>query len=253
MAYREIGMWEILEVLRRVARGEPQRAIQRATGHSRTTIRRWLRVARRLGWEPGEGEPDEALAARGGQAGAPRAGRGRAGGESAPAPAPPGADPGLARARGRAPRAAADQGPSAARPPGRRGALQLAPPLRGPALWLHRPTATDRAPGRDGARRAGRGRLRTSRSCVGSRGRTPARLSRADRHARPQPPPVRLRHVLPEDSGPDRRARGGLGLLWRGYRPGRARQSQGGRHEGRPLRPRLPAHLRRVRPRTAAS
>ena len=49
MAYREIGMWEILEVLRRVARGEPQRAIQRTTGHSRTTIRRWLRVARKLG------------------------------------------------------------------------------------------------------------------------------------------------------------------------------------------------------------
>jgi hypothetical protein len=40
MAYREIGMWEIHEVLRRVARGEPQRAIQRATGHSRSTIRR---------------------------------------------------------------------------------------------------------------------------------------------------------------------------------------------------------------------
>ena len=62
MAYREIGMWEIHEVLRRVARGEPQRAIQRTTGHSRTTIRRWLRVARRLGWKPGGGEPDEALA-----------------------------------------------------------------------------------------------------------------------------------------------------------------------------------------------
>ena len=51
MAYREIGMWEIHEVLRRVARGEPQRAIQRATGHSRSTIRRWLRVARELGWK----------------------------------------------------------------------------------------------------------------------------------------------------------------------------------------------------------
>ena len=62
MAYREIGMWEIHEVLRRVARGEPQRVIQRATGHSRTTIRRWLRVARKLGWKPGDGEPDEALA-----------------------------------------------------------------------------------------------------------------------------------------------------------------------------------------------
>jgi transposase len=62
MAYREIGMWEILEVLRRVARGERQRAIQRVTGHSRSSIRRWVRAARQLGWEPGGAEPDEALA-----------------------------------------------------------------------------------------------------------------------------------------------------------------------------------------------
>jgi len=32
MAYREIGMWEILEVLRRIARGERRRAIERVTG-----------------------------------------------------------------------------------------------------------------------------------------------------------------------------------------------------------------------------
>jgi len=62
MAYREIGMWEILEVLRRVTRGERQRAIHRVTGHSRSSIRLWMRAARRLGWEPGGGEPDEALA-----------------------------------------------------------------------------------------------------------------------------------------------------------------------------------------------
>jgi len=62
MAYREIGMWEILDVLRRVARGERQRAIERVTGHSRSTIRRWLRGARKLGWQPGQGEPDEPLA-----------------------------------------------------------------------------------------------------------------------------------------------------------------------------------------------
>jgi transposase len=62
MAYREIGMWEILEVLRRVARGERRRAIERVTGRSRSTIRRWLRAARKLGWEPGQGEPDESLA-----------------------------------------------------------------------------------------------------------------------------------------------------------------------------------------------
>ena len=52
MAYREIGMWEILEVLRRVHRGEGQRAIQRVTGHGRATIRRWVACATELGWEP---------------------------------------------------------------------------------------------------------------------------------------------------------------------------------------------------------
>jgi len=63
MAYREIAMWEILEVLRRVARGEGHRAIARVPGHSRSTIRRWLRVAEALGWEPATGgEPEEPLA-----------------------------------------------------------------------------------------------------------------------------------------------------------------------------------------------
>jgi len=62
MAYREIAMWEVLEVLRRVGRGERQRPIAHATGHSRTTVRRYERVARELGWVPGQGEPDEALA-----------------------------------------------------------------------------------------------------------------------------------------------------------------------------------------------
>ncbi len=62
MAYREIAMWEVLEVLRRVGRGERQRAITRATGHSRTTIRRYEHVARELGWVPGKVEPGEPLA-----------------------------------------------------------------------------------------------------------------------------------------------------------------------------------------------
>jgi len=63
MAYREVGMWEILEVLRRVHRGESQVAIARATGHTRKTIRRYTRTARKRGWTPdGSQEPDEALA-----------------------------------------------------------------------------------------------------------------------------------------------------------------------------------------------
>jgi len=63
MAYREMGMWEILEVLRWVHRGERQRPIARATGHSRSTIRRYVREAGLAGWLPARGvEPDEALA-----------------------------------------------------------------------------------------------------------------------------------------------------------------------------------------------
>jgi transposase len=65
MAYRELGMWEVLDVLRRAHRGETRAGIERVTGRTRKTIRRYLRTAARLGWEPGQGrEPDEALAAQ---------------------------------------------------------------------------------------------------------------------------------------------------------------------------------------------
>jgi hypothetical protein len=64
MACREIAMWEILEVLRRVHHGEGQRAIQRVTGHGRTTVRRWVAFATELGWASAVQEPDEALARR---------------------------------------------------------------------------------------------------------------------------------------------------------------------------------------------
>jgi transposase len=64
LAYREIAMWEILEVLRRVGRGEGQRAVARVTGHSRSTIRRWVACATELGWAAAVVEPDEALAQR---------------------------------------------------------------------------------------------------------------------------------------------------------------------------------------------
>jgi len=65
MAFREIGMWEILEVLRGVQRGQSQRRLARISGHSRPTIRRWLETAQELGWAPGgEQEPDEGLARR---------------------------------------------------------------------------------------------------------------------------------------------------------------------------------------------
>jgi transposase len=62
MAYREIAMWEVLEVLRRVARGEGRRSIARATGHGRATVDRYAQTALGLGWVPGDRAPDEVLA-----------------------------------------------------------------------------------------------------------------------------------------------------------------------------------------------
>lgn len=64
MAYREYGMWEILDVLRRIQRGESQKAIEAATGRTRKTIRRYLRTAEKLGWSAGEQEPSEELASK---------------------------------------------------------------------------------------------------------------------------------------------------------------------------------------------
>lgn len=64
MAYLEHGMWEVLDVLERVHRGESRRAIGRVTGRSRNTIGRYIRLAVRLGWGPGGSiAPDEELAA----------------------------------------------------------------------------------------------------------------------------------------------------------------------------------------------
>ena len=62
MAYRAVQTWEILDVLRRIGRGEPKAAVARATGHTRRTIRSYVAAARANGWEPGEHEPDEPLA-----------------------------------------------------------------------------------------------------------------------------------------------------------------------------------------------
>jgi len=63
LAYREHGMWEILEVLKRHHQGESQRRIAVATGRGRKTVRAYLREAKKLGWSK-EVPPDEALASR---------------------------------------------------------------------------------------------------------------------------------------------------------------------------------------------
>jgi transposase len=52
MAYHEVAMWEILNVLERLRRRESKSAITRATGRSRSTVRRYEHEARALGWTP---------------------------------------------------------------------------------------------------------------------------------------------------------------------------------------------------------
>src|SRR5206468_1800125 len=52
MAYHEVAMWEILNVLERLSRRASKSAIARATGRSRSTVRRYEREARKLGWTP---------------------------------------------------------------------------------------------------------------------------------------------------------------------------------------------------------
>lgn len=52
MAYHEVAMWEIRNVLERLMRRESKAAITRATGRSRSTVRRYEREARALGWTP---------------------------------------------------------------------------------------------------------------------------------------------------------------------------------------------------------
>lgn len=65
MAYREHGMWEVYEILRRIHGGEAYRSVARGTGRSPKTVGRYVRLARKLGWQPGGSQaPDEQLAAR---------------------------------------------------------------------------------------------------------------------------------------------------------------------------------------------
>lgn len=63
MAYRVVDMWEILNALRRLGRGESQAAVDRHTEHCRKAGRRYVTTAVALGWSPGAEEPTEELAA----------------------------------------------------------------------------------------------------------------------------------------------------------------------------------------------
>jgi hypothetical protein len=59
MAYRELGMVELQEILRRWLAGDSVRAIARATGMDRKTVIHYVRAARAAGVHPGGEAPTE--------------------------------------------------------------------------------------------------------------------------------------------------------------------------------------------------
>jgi hypothetical protein len=63
MADREVDMWQMLEVLRRLGRGESLSTVAAATGRSRKTIRRYRQRALAHGWSAERGEVSEELTA----------------------------------------------------------------------------------------------------------------------------------------------------------------------------------------------
>ena len=63
MAFREVDMWEVLQILRRLGRRESKSSIKRATGADRKTIRNYEAIALELGWSAeSDTEPTEELA-----------------------------------------------------------------------------------------------------------------------------------------------------------------------------------------------
>src|SRR2546425_1063388 len=60
MAYREIGMMDIDQLMKGWLSGEKIRAVARSTGLDPKTVRRLIRLGQQAGLKPGDAWPDEA-------------------------------------------------------------------------------------------------------------------------------------------------------------------------------------------------
>src|SRR5947207_8993372 len=60
MAYREVRMMDIDQVMRRWLAGEKIRAVARSTGLDRNTVRRLIRLGQEVGLKPSDVWPDDA-------------------------------------------------------------------------------------------------------------------------------------------------------------------------------------------------
>ena len=215
MAFREVRVFEVREVLRLWMRGESLRAVERLAGVDRKTVRRYVEAATGSGWSARAGRASSTRPDRlGGGGGAPpphrRPRRAVAGAGGQPRP-----DQGLARRR-------SDRG-QGARP---------ARPARGWSCPSGRCTAT---PGRCSA--IGRGRGPTVRVADGAPGRrVPGRLRAHGPLFDPATERTRAAHALiftacvsrhcfvwvsftQTTAGRHRGLRGGLGVLRRRVPP----------------------------------
>ena len=62
MAYLELKMWDVMEVLSKIHDGKSVRAVSRITGRDRKTVNRYIETAENLGWVKELHRPDENLA-----------------------------------------------------------------------------------------------------------------------------------------------------------------------------------------------
>ena len=243
MAFREVTMLEVKEILRLWLRGVPKKRIAQQLGFDVKTVRRYLDAARARGVEQAHGLAaldDELVAAVVAvDAARDRPPARRRVGRSARRTAT--SSRGTSTAACGSPRSASCSGGTGSRSRTRRCAAS-----RSQQLGFGR-AAPDRAGRRLRAGAGGPGRHGLDDAARARRVRQAPALPRLDLHRGPLAPSLRLPGVPGDDRDGDRGVRGGLGVLRRRLPRRHPRQHQGDRRGGRPDRAEDHRRLPRVR------